>query len=45
MSAAINIDVCVSFLINIFGFFLNIYPGVELLDHMIVLFKFLENPP
>ena len=37
-SAVVNIGVPVSFQINIFGFFPDIYPGVELLDLMIVLF-------
>ena len=36
-NAAMNIGVHVSFLINVFVF-LNIYPGVELLGHMVVLF-------
>ena len=37
-NAAVNIRVHVSFQIRVFVFFLEIYPGVELLDHMIVLF-------
>ena len=37
-SAVVDIGVHVSFWISIFVFFPNIYPGVELLDHMVVLF-------
>ena len=36
-SAAMNIRVHVSFQINVFIFF-NIYPGVEFLDYIVVLF-------
>ena len=32
-----NIGVCISFQISVY-IFLGIYPGVELLDHMLVLF-------
>ena len=37
-SAAMNIGVHVSFWINVFGVFLDVYPGVELLGQMVVLF-------
>ena len=36
--AAMNIEVHVSFWIGVFIYFPDIYPGVELLDHMIALF-------
>ena len=36
-SAAVNIGIHVSFQISDFFFFLNIYPRVELLDHMLIL--------
>ena len=38
-NAAVNIEVHVSFQISVFGFFLDIYPGVESLGHMVVLMK------
>ena len=41
--AAINIGIHVYFQINVFVFFGYIYPGVELLHHIVVLF--LEKPP
>lgn len=35
----VNVGVCVSFQINIlFFFFFNVYPGVELLNHLVVVF-------
>ena len=37
-NAAMNIRVHVSFWISVSGFFSGIYPGVELLGHMAVLF-------
>ena len=38
-NAAMNIGVHVSFLIRVFvRFFFDVYPGVELLGHMVVLF-------
>ena len=37
-NAAVNIGVHVSFQINVFFFFSVIYPGGELLGHMVVLF-------
>ena len=37
-SVAMNIRVHVSFRISAFVYFLDIYPIVELLDHMVVLF-------
>ena len=37
-SAAMNIGVHVPFQISVSGFFSRIYPGVELLGHMVVLF-------
>ena len=37
-SAATNIRVHLSFQISIFFFFPDTYPGVELLDHVVVLF-------
>ena len=37
-NAAVNIRVHVSFGIHGFVFFLDIYPGVALLGHMVVLF-------
>ena len=36
--AAMNIEVHVSFWIGVFIYFPDIYPGVELLDHMVALF-------
>ena len=36
-SAALNIGVHVSLQIRVFIFFLAVYPGVGLLDHMVVL--------
>ena len=36
-NAAVNIGMCISFQINVFIFFLAIYPRVELLDHTGVL--------
>lgn len=42
-SAAVNIGcMCLSELV--FSFFLDIYPGVELLDHWAVLFLAFEEP-
>ena len=41
-NAARNIGVCVSFQMSALGF-LDIYPGVELLDHMVVLVLVLRN--
>ena len=38
-NAAMNIGVHVSFQISVFGFFLNIYLGVELLGHVVVPFS------
>ena len=37
-NAAVNTRVHVSFQISVFVFFMYIYPGVELLDHVVVLF-------
>ena len=37
-NAAMNIEVHVSFRISVFVLFFDIYPGVELLDHTVVLF-------
>ena len=37
-NAAMNIGVHVSFQISVFVVFLNIYPGVGLWDHVVVLF-------
>ena len=37
-SAAMNTEVHVSFQISVFIFFPNVYPGVELLGHMVTLF-------
>ena len=39
-----NIGVCISFQISIY-IFLGIYPGVELLDHMVNLFLVYKEPP
>ena len=46
-SAAVNIGLHVSFGISFFFFsiFVDIYPGVGLLDHMVVLFLLFEEPP
>ena len=48
-NAAMNIGVHVSFQISVFVFFSDIYPGVELLGHMVALFEvfffFFEKPP
>ena len=46
-NAAMNIGVRVSFQISIllFFFFLDIYPAVELLGHLAVLFLVLKKPP
>ena len=38
--AAMNVGAIVPFWISVFFFFSHIYPGVELLGHMIVLFLF-----
>ena len=44
--AAVNVGVHVSFRISVFDFFPDIYPGVEFLGHMVVLFLvFLGEPP
>ena len=42
-----NIGVHVSFWISVFVFVfvLDIYPGVKLLDHVVVLFLVFEKPP
>ena len=37
-NAAMSIGVHVSFWISVFIFLKNVYPGVELMDHMVVLF-------
>ena len=37
-SATMEIEVCISFQISGLLFFLDIYPGVEFLDHMVVVF-------
>ena len=37
-NVAVNIGVYVSFQINVLAFFSDIYTGVELLGHMVVLF-------
>ena len=37
-NAAMNIEVHVSFQISVFSFFEYIYPGVEFLTHMMILF-------
>ena len=37
-SAAMNVGVHLSFQISVCGCFLAIYPGVEILGHMLVLF-------
>ena len=37
-NAAMNIGVYISFQISVFGFFLDIYPGVEFLGQMVILY-------
>ena len=37
-SAAVNIEVHVSYPVSLFLFFPDIYPGVEFLDHTVFLF-------
>ena len=44
-NASVNIGVHVSFQIRVFLSFLDIYPGVGLLDHMVALFLVFEEPP
>ena len=41
--SSMNTGVHISFQISILIFFLNIYPGVDLLDHMVALVFFKEN--
>ena len=36
-NGVINIGMHISFLISVFGFLLDIHPGVELLGHMAVI--------
>ena len=44
-NAAVNIGLHVSLQIDVSFFFTDIYPGVELQDHMVVLFLFFVKPP
>ena len=43
-NTVVNIGVHVFFKL-VFSFSLDIYPGIELLDHMVVLLLFFEKPP
>ena len=44
-NAAMNIGLHISFRISVLGVVLDIYPGVELLGHMVVLFLVFKKPP
>ena len=44
-SAAMNIGVYVSFQVSVLMFFPGVYPGVELLGHMLVLFLVFFKEP
>ena len=44
-NATVNVGMNVSFQTHILGVLLVIYPGVELLGHIVALFLVLEKPP